>query len=623
MKLTTFLLNIWIILMTTSAFASSPYGNSASRAVQWLIQNQNIDGSWGGTDDVKIPCTVETVMALQALNQRNSAYYSGIAWLENHNAPNVDYKAHRILALASHGDNTQAEQAYIQSSQNLASPGNNGWGLTKEYQGAPLDSAMALLAYSKLGITTHVQVALDYLKTAQLTGADKGWGVAQETMGDPMTTSFVIQALTAYKSFDGTLVPIISNGVSSLYANVGTSSPIHIEALAALAYLRAGFSGYATSLLDTMAAAQSADGGYGGEPYTTALAARAFAASMTSDSATSSDIVNIPDPNLRIAVNKALGRNNMDAITKGDIANLTTLNAAGKGISSLTGLEWASNLVTVDLRNNSITSVSALNGLTSLVSVLLDGNPINYTLTISKAGAFGGTITSSSGGISCGSVCSAHFVVGTSVILTSAPDQGATFAGWSGACSGTDACVLTISSDTTVTGAFTQATVSAAFSVSATSGGAPFFMAFTDRSQNAESWLWDFGDGTTSSLQNPTKIYKAAGTYTTTLTVTNSSGSNAASQAITVTACTANTQVKVGGSYYATMQAAYDAATDGATIEAQAIDFAEDLVANAAKNITIDGGYMCGFTSNPDMTNIIGTPSISNGTVIMKNIHIK
>lgn len=40
------------------------------------------------------------------------------------------------------------------------------------------------------------------------------------------------------------------------------------------------------------------------------------------------------------------------------------------------------------------------------------------------------------------------------------------------------------------------------------------------------SWLWDFGDGSTSTLQNPTHTYLNNGAYTVTLNVTNANGSN-------------------------------------------------------------------------------------------------
>lgn len=59
---------------------------------------------------------------------------------------------------------------------------------------------------------------------------------------------------------------------------------------------------------------------------------------------------------------------------------------------------------------------------------------------------------------------------------------------------------------------------------------------FTDLSQagsgGVSSWSWDFGDpgsgaGNTSSLQNPTHVYNAAGTYNVTLNVTNTGGCTA------------------------------------------------------------------------------------------------
>lgn len=50
------------------------------------------------------------------------------------------------------------------------------------------------------------------------------------------------------------------------------------------------------------------------------------------------------------------------------------------------------------------------------------------------------------------------------------------------------------------------------------------------------SWLWDFGDATTSTQQNPTHTYSTAGTYTVCLTSTSSCGSSQACSTITVCA---------------------------------------------------------------------------------------
>ncbi|HUM64867.1 MAG TPA: PKD domain-containing protein, partial [Chitinophagaceae bacterium] len=53
-----------------------------------------------------------------------------------------------------------------------------------------------------------------------------------------------------------------------------------------------------------------------------------------------------------------------------------------------------------------------------------------------------------------------------------------------------------------------------------TSCSAPFNVQFTDLTPGGATWLWDFGDGTTSTLQNPQHQYTDTGQHTVTLTVT-------------------------------------------------------------------------------------------------------
>jgi len=77
----------------------------------------------------------------------------------------------------------------------------------------------------------------------------------------------------------------------------------------------------------------------------------------------------------------------------------------------------------------------------------------------------------------------------------------------------------------------------ASFSKSQSSGVTPLTVNFTDTStHNPTSWLWNFGDGTTSNLQNPSRVFASAGTFTVTLTVTNPYGSSSTSQTVTVIA---------------------------------------------------------------------------------------
>jgi PKD repeat protein len=59
-------------------------------------------------------------------------------------------------------------------------------------------------------------------------------------------------------------------------------------------------------------------------------------------------------------------------------------------------------------------------------------------------------------------------------------------------------------------------------------------VSFTDASLYATSWSWTFGDGNTSTLQNPAHTYGAGGTYTVCQIATNSCGSDTACTTLTV-----------------------------------------------------------------------------------------
>ncbi len=74
------------------------------------------------------------------------------------------------------------------------------------------------------------------------------------------------------------------------------------------------------------------------------------------------------------------------------------------------------------------------------------------TLTVKKQGTGNGTVTGI--GIDCGTDCTENYLADTSVTLTAKPDNEATFVGWSGACSGTLACQLTLNQLQTVTAIF-------------------------------------------------------------------------------------------------------------------------------------------------------------------------
>jgi PKD repeat protein len=54
----------------------------------------------------------------------------------------------------------------------------------------------------------------------------------------------------------------------------------------------------------------------------------------------------------------------------------------------------------------------------------------------------------------------------------------------------------------------------ASFTYSVSGSSVPITVYFSNTSTNATSWLWNFGDGTISTVQNPSHIYSTAGDYT-------------------------------------------------------------------------------------------------------------
>lgn len=79
-------------------------------------------------------------------------------------------------------------------------------------------------------------------------------------------------------------------------------------------------------------------------------------------------------------------------------------------------------------------------------------------------------------------------------------------------------------------------TIASSFSSYPSSGNANLNVQFTDSSTGSPtSWLWSFGDGYTSTAQNPSHVYTTAGTYTVTLTIYKGTDSSVSTGTVTVT----------------------------------------------------------------------------------------
>jgi hypothetical protein len=81
--------------------------------------------------------------------------------------------------------------------------------------------------------------------------------------------------------------------------------------------------------------------------------------------------------------------------------------------------------------------------------------PTTASLSVLVTGTGAGTVTSSPAGIDCGTTCGTAFALGTVVTLTASPAAGSTFDGWTGACTGTGPCTLTVNDAVLVSAKFT------------------------------------------------------------------------------------------------------------------------------------------------------------------------
>jgi len=216
----------------------------------------------------------------------------------------------------------------------------------------------------------------------------------------------------------------------------------------------------------------------------------------------------------------------------------STINLSTSTVSGATYSWTGPNSFTSTLQNPTIASAVSANAGTYAVSVTVSGctSPAGTTNVVVNSGPATPTAASNS------PVC-----LGSSINLTTPTVAGATY-NWTGpnsftstlqnptitnaiaANAGTYSVTIAQGGCSSLAGTTTvvlNSPPAAAFTGSPTSTTCSGFVQFTDNSTGAPgSWLWDFGDGQTSTSQNPSHTYTAGGNYTVTLNATNSCGTN-------------------------------------------------------------------------------------------------
>jgi len=239
------------------------------------------------------------------------------------------------------------------------------------------------------------------------------------------------------------------------------------------------------------------------------------------------------------------GLTNMTAVTFGTTA-VTTFTSVSA--TSVTVTSPAGTTGTIDVTVTTAAGTSAISSGDKFTYTALAPIPIVTGISPSSGTTAGGTSVTITGtgltgvtAVTFGSTAVTTFTAASATSVTAASPAGT---------SGTvDITVTTAGGTSAVSTAdrFTYAAVPvAAFSATPVTGTAPLVVQFSDASTNGPLyWGWSFGDGNSSTVQNPSYTYPAAGTYSVTLTATNAAGSNVCTKSSLITVTGIPTDIPV------------------------------------------------------------------------------
>lgn len=350
------------------ALNTSSATTAVNNGIAYLSERQSVtEGGWGDVEGPSYTYTAAAVTALRSANRRTGAYYSGIAWLENHNAANVDGMSRKIMALVAHGNNISPDIALVTQAKRESA--QSGWGLSSGYYSSPLDTALALQALVKTNSTTGVSQAVAYLVGSQLSNG--GWGSAGATTADYWATAEVAVALDAYRSMTG-VTTALSKASTYLAGSNHSSLSANVLARVALAlYELNGLNSTTDTKMTALLGKQSS--GNWGDVLSTANAVTALSYALELNKKLDAPAVTIDQEQLRTAINRQLGHAAYGKVTQADVTSLIELDLRLANVANLNGLQGATNLSVIKVNSN--TNTSAIAGLN--VQIIVDSDADN------------------------------------------------------------------------------------------------------------------------------------------------------------------------------------------------------------------------------------------------------
>lgn len=291
---------VFIALLVQMLLASIVLAETTqiTNGLNYLTSTQSTDGSWTSGEESTI-ATAEAIETLKLFNQTGTSNYTlALTWLQNQSLETTNHLAERIYILSAGGTDSTALISYMDE---LAL----AWGGYDDFTVDNLDTACALQALKAINYSnqTTIQSAISYLLNHQ--NSDGGWGFDNGDVSNIYMTAVVVKTLSQFKNTYN-LQNQINNGAQYLLGRqnadggFGSSPSTAYETglvMEALVASGVNISSASQPAINYLASTQLADGSWDADPYSTALALRAFAFFKPDIVITKEDItLSKPDP---------------------------------------------------------------------------------------------------------------------------------------------------------------------------------------------------------------------------------------------------------------------------------------------------------------------------------------
>ncbi|MEW6683736.1 MAG: CARDB domain-containing protein [Nitrospirota bacterium] len=239
-------------------------------------------GAWVASVEAETQTTAAAARAFQVLGASEPAVTSAVAWLTAQSFESVEDRANQAEVLAA----SQADVSTAVATLKVLQQVEGGWGadVTNVFPNEVVDTLAVLRALSAAGAADSATVAraLGYLLDAQ--NADGGWGAARGRASEVFYAAQAVLVLAEFRStfqLNGSLQSASAFLVAQQHPDgtFGEPSGTTFETALALQALARSIVDPAPSqrAITALLASQAANGSWGDDAYSTALAIRALA----------------------------------------------------------------------------------------------------------------------------------------------------------------------------------------------------------------------------------------------------------------------------------------------------------------------------------------------------------